>query len=485
MNQHMIDSLREIVGAEGLIDEPFDMQPFLKDWRGMESGSAICVVLPKTTPQVSEVVKLAAEIACPIYLQGGNTGLCFGAVPSKRGNCIIMAMGRMRQIRSIDRASNAIVVDAGAVLGVVHRAAEEIGRSFPLHLGSEGTAQIGGLIATNAGGINAMRYGTMRDLVYGLEFVLPNGEIISDLAPLRKNNIGYDLKHLQIGGEGTLGIVTAACLKLHPAILSDAHAWLSFERPVDALELLERLQDRFDTAILACELLSKSQVALVLKHIKRTRTPFAVAPEWSVLLEMGTPNGATNLRAELEEFLAENFEACRMVDVVVAQDSRQAQSFWHVRHSVSEANKLEGMGLTHDVAVSVSQVPAYLDAGAAILAEHFPSSFPVAICHLGDGNIHYIAMFSDEVWQAVADKAEVTRDVQTKLHDLAIAFGGTFSAEHGIGRKLGSELRRLINPAKYRTLLAIKSAIDPRNILNPGVLLSEQTSDTAPPVAER
>lgn len=479
MTSGLLERLTSIVGPQGLVRSAFDMEPYLEDWRGREKGAAHCVVLPKNTAEVSAIVKLANELGVPVYAQGGNTGLCFGAVPAKSGNCIVLALGRMNAIRSVDRASNCIVVDAGIILETVHKAASNIGKSFPMHLGSEGSAQIGGLVATNAGGTNALRYGNMRDLVYGLEFVLPDGRVISELEPLRKNNIGYDIKHLQIGGEGTLGIVTAASLKLFPALHSDAHAWLSFDDPAKAVALFGRLQDQFDTSIIACELLSRSQVDLVLKHIARARMPFEETPRWTVIMELAAPNSATDLKAELETFLAAEMEQDRLSDAVVAQNSGQADDFWNVRHSVSEANKLEGHGLTHDVAVSVSQVPYFLNAAEQILTDHFPQSFQVVTCHLGDGNIHYIAMFSHDAWNDVADKPDLIKDVQNRTHNLARDSGGTFSAEHGIGRKLTGELVRLTDPSRYEILCKIKSAIDPNNILNPGILLDGNIGNPA------
>lgn len=482
MTSRLLERLSSIVGPQGLIQSAFDMEPYLEDWRGEEKGAAHCVVLPRNTAEVSSVIKLANDLRVPIYTQGGNTGLCYGAVPAKTGDCIVLALARMKNIRSVDRAANCIVVEAGTVLEAVHNAARDIGKNFPMHLGSEGTAQIGGLIATNAGGTNALRYGTMRDLVFGLEFVLPDGRVICDLEPLRKNNIGYDLKQLQIGGEGTLGVITAASLKLFPALKSDAHAWLSFDDPAEAVALFSKLQDQFDTSIIACELLSQSQVDLVLKHIPRTRIPFEKTPAWTVMIELGAPNPATDLKSDLEEFLASQSLECCLLDAVVAQNSGQAEDFWRVRHSVSEANKMEGRGHTHDIAVSVTQVPHFLKAGEAILADYFPQSSQVITCHLGDGNIHYIAMFSNRDWDGIADKPGIVEDLQTQIHDLARASGGTFSAEHGIGRKLKSELIRLTDPSRYEILCKIKSAIDPNNILNPGILLDGEFENPSPDV---
>lgn len=476
MSSGLIANLKDIVGSKGLITDPFDMAPFFEDWRGQKKGVADCVVLPATATEVSDVIRLAIDLGLAVYPQGGNTGLCYGAVPAEANGSIVLSLGRMRNIRSVDRAAGCIVVDGGVVLEAVHDAAMDIGKSFPMHLGSEGTAQIGGLVATNAGGTNALRYGTMRDLVFGLEVVLPDGNILSDLEPLRKNNIGYDLKHLHIGGEGTLGIITGASLKLHPALRSDAHAWLSFDEPVNAVELLEQLQDQFDTSLVAFELLSKSQVELVLRHVPRTRQPFDTVPAWSVLIELGAPNLGRNLKSELEEFLGEHFETVSLRDAVVAQNESQAEDFWHVRHSVSEANKAMGRGHTHDIAVRVSQVPQFLKSAERLLAEKFPRSYPVVTCHLGDGNIHYIAMYSNEDWDRVADKSGLIADLQEQIHDIANGLGGTFSAEHGIGRKLTGELERLSDAGRLSVMRTLKSALDPFNLMNPGVLFrAEQT----------
>ncbi len=472
MKTKLIEQFVDILGPEGVLEDAFDMAPFLEDWRGNSKGDAYCVVSPSSVQQVSDVLRLANELGCPIYLQGGNTGLCHGAVPSKSGHCIVLSLSKMSAIRSLDRLSNCVVVDAGVILERVHAAVAEVGRSFPLHLGSEGTAQVGGLIATNAGGTNALRYGTMRDLVYGLEYVLPSGQIISDLEPLRKNNTGYDIKHLQIGGEGTLGVVTGASLKLHPASMSDAHAWLAFSVPADAVAFLADLQDRFDTSIIAYELLSKSQVDLVLKHLPTTRQPFEESPLWTVMIELGNPNPKAELKSALEEFLAEKFDSRNIVDAVVAQNNGQAADFWQVRHSVSEANKLEGQGLTHDIAVSVSKVPAFLSDAEEILIQYFPHCYPVVTCHLGDGNIHYIAMYSSDVWESQTGQEQIIENIQTRIHDLAISYEGTFSAEHGIGRKLTTELARLTPSAKLDIMRSLKTVLDPKNILNPGILFN-------------
>ena len=469
--QNIAERLRGAVGDAGILTDPFEMAPYLSDWRDRKAGRAECVVLPATTKQTADVVRIARESGRAIFPQGGNTGLCYGAVPSEDGAGIVLGLHRMNRIRDIDKADNAIIVDGGVVLSAIHAAAEDIGRAFPLHLGSEGTAQIGGLISTNAGGTNALRYGTARDLVYGLEVVLADGQVLKDLSPLRKNNTGYDLKHLFIGAEGTLGIITGASLKLHPAIRSAAHAWAAAATPDSALTLLQKLQDRFDTAILACELLSRSQVDLVLRHIPRTRQPFGKTPEWSVLIELGSADGDDDLKTKLEEFLMPILEDGILEDAVVAQNISQSSEFWHVRHSVSEANKLAGYGLTHDISVKISSIPKFIEDCETYISEKFPSSYPVVTCHLGDGNIHYIVMFPKNDWSCIKNASETEQEIQNSIHNIAISHDGSFSAEHGIGRKLTKELKRLTNPTRYSILQKIKSVFDPHSILNPDIIL--------------
>ncbi len=466
-----VAQLRGILNEQSVLTEPADMAPYLSDWRGRRHGTAECVVYPSSAVDVVAIVNAARDAGRPIFLQGGNTGLCYGTVPEGEGLGVVMSLQRMNRIRHIDKADNAIIVDSGVVLGQIHDAADSINRCFPLRLGSEGTAQIGGLVSTNAGGTAALRYGVMRDLIFGLEVVLPNGEILNDLEPLRKDNTGYDLKQLFIGAEGTLGIVTGASLKLHPALKADAHAWVAVPSPAQALALLECLRGQFDTTLLACEFLSRSQVDLVLQHVPRARQPFAETPVWSVLIELGAANADEPLQHRLELALMSLIEEGVATDAVVAQSAQQATDFWHVRHSVSEANKLGGHGLTHDISVRVSAIPAFIADCDAQISSRFPNARSVVTCHLGDGNIHYIVMFEQDDWTRLADSAAaVEKAVQTMVHDIAIAHGGSFSAEHGIGRKLTGELARLMPAPRYQALHAVKGLFDPDNMFNPGVL---------------
>ena len=470
----MLDRLRDIVGDKGLIADPGEMAPWLTDWRERRQGRALCVVAPASTAEVAAVMRLCAEQGQPVFPVGGNTGLCFGAVPEsgraeKPG--IVLSLRRMNKIRAIDRAGNIATVDAGVVLGDLHTAAANAGRQFPLHLGSEGSAQIGGLISTNAGGTGVVRYGPMRDLVAGLEVVLADGRVLDDLAALRKDNTGYMLRHLFIGAEGTLGIITGAALRLHPQTPNTAHAWVSVADPAAAVALLAAMQDRAGSAIQAFELVSASQFELVVRHVERIRIPFDAIPAWSVLIELGSEDGSTDLGAILEEVVGDCLEKGTVVDAVVAASQQQADEFWHVRHSVSEANKKEGIGVVHDVAVRTSDVAGFIAAADVVAAARYPQAVTQVVCHLGDGNVHYILMFQRAFWASLPDTEAFALEVEQAVHDVAARFRGTFSAEHGVGRKLTEELERLADPLRYELMGKVKALFDPHELMNPGVLL--------------
>lgn len=470
----MLDRLRDIVGDKGLIADPGEMAPWLTDWRERRKGRALCVVAPASTAEVAAVMRLCAEEGQPVFPVGGNTGLCFGAVPES-GHAdrpgIVLSLRRMNKIRAIDRAGNVATVDAGVVLGDLHAAAAEAGRQFPLHLGSEGSAQIGGLISTNAGGTGVVRYGPMRDLVAGLEIVLADGRVLDDLAALRKDNTGYMLRHLFIGAEGTLGIITGAALRLHPQTPNTAHAWVSVADPAAAVALLAAMQDRVGSAIQAFELVSASQFELVVRHVERIRIPFDAIPAWSVLIELGSEDASTGLGAVLEDVLGTCLEDGTVLDAVVATSQQQADEFWHVRHSVSEANKKEGIGVVHDVAVRTSDVADFIAAADLVAAERYPQAVTQVVCHLGDGNVHYILMFQRTFWATLGDTEAFALEVEQAVHDVAARFRGTFSAEHGVGRKLTEELERLADPLRYELMGKVKALFDPHNLMNPGVLL--------------
>jgi FAD/FMN-containing dehydrogenase len=475
----VLETLRGIVGDKGLVTDPAEMEPWLIDWRQRRRGHALAVVQPASTAEVSAVVALCAAQGQPIFPAGGNTGLCFGAVPeSDRADKpgIVLSLRRMNRIRAIDRATGVATVDAGVVLGDLHNAATEAGRQFPLHLGSEGSAQIGGLISTNAGGTGVVRYGPMRDLVAGLEVVLADGRVLTDLAALRKDNTGYMLRHLFIGAEGTLGIITGAALRLHPQTPNTAHAWVATADPAAAVALLAALQDRAGSYVQAFELVSASQFELVRRHAERVRFPFAEIPAWSVLIELGSEDATTALSAILEEVVGAALEGGEVIDAVIATSEQQAADFWHIRHSVSEANKKEGISITHDVAVRSSDVAPFIAAADEVAAARFPQALTEVVCHLGDGNVHYILMFQRDFWARLPDEDAFALEVERAIHDVAARFGGTFSAEHGVGRKLTEELERLADPLRYELMTKVKALFDPQNLINPGVLLAPKVT---------
>lgn len=466
-------ALTEIVGGKNCLTSPYDVEPFVDDWRGYGRGSALAVVLPAATQEVSKVMAYAAQHGIAVVPQGGNTGLSLGATPLGLEEPIILCLRRLAGIREVDKASNVLVVEAGVTLTGAHMAAEADERRIPLNLGSEGTAQVGGLVSTNAGGTSALRYGPMRDLVCGIEVVLPDGRILTDLTALKKNNTGYDLKHLFIGAEGTLGVVTAVALRMHPPVRTVGHAWMALSSFEASTRVLTKLQDRFDTAIQAAELVSGNEIALVLKHIPRTRLPFDTLPEVSLMVELGVSDGGVNLQEQLESWLEEVFEEGDILDAFIAQNQAQANDIWHVRHSVSEANKIHGHSLSHDVAVRTSKVPELILRGTAAVKARYPQAQVLIVSHLGDGNVHFIPHFTHAEWAEFTDPKAVTEDVMQIVHDLVDELGGSFSAEHGIGRKLVDELARRADPTRFAVMQAIQNLIDPDGRMNPGALFCQ------------
>ncbi len=477
MSDTLLERLAAIVSANGLITQG-DRSRYLVDWRGWLHGDARAVVLPRCTDEVAAVVRLAASEGVPIVPQGGNTSMCYGSVPNSGDKGIVLNLSRMNAIRELDRRGSVAIVEAGCILSTLHQQSAKIGRRFPLHLGAEGSAQIGGLISSNAGGTGALRYGPMRDLVMGLEVVLPDGRRLSDLNALRKDNRGYNLNHLFIGAEGTLGVVTAAALKLHPLLNAEAHAFVSLQNPDAALDLLARLQERFDTALQAFELLSGSQISIVEDMLSKVRSPLAEQPDWAVVIHLGDSDPAAGLQQGLEELLGEELEAGRLLDAVIAQNTRQAEAFWTLRHSVTEANLKAGFGTTLDASVRVSAVPGFIEEASAELVAAYPDAEPVVVSHMGDGNVHFISMFRFDRQGPDRDPKQTADAVQRMINAIALKHGGSFSAEHGIGRKLAGELKRLTDPDRYEAMLSIKQMFDPQGIMNPGVLFPNPPSRT-------
>ncbi|WP_138467114.1 FAD-binding oxidoreductase [Poseidonocella sp. HB161398] len=445
-----------------------EMAPHFTDWRRRYSGRARAVAFPGTVEAVAAVVRLCHETGTPVWPQGGNTGICGGSVPGGDGAGIVLCLGRLNRIRDVSPGDDSITVDAGVTLQAVQEAAEGIGRLFPLSLGAEGSCQIGGNIATNAGGTAVVRYGTMRDLVLGVEAVLADGTVWNGLRSLRKNNTGLDLKQLMIGTEGTLGIVTGATLRLFPRPVSRVTALLHFTSAAEVLETAQAMRAAFPGEVDALELLSASQVEIVARHFPQLALPLPGGAAWSLLVEIAGGRAEEEMLDGLAAALEPMLEAGTLVDAVIGQNARQREAIWAQRHTVTEANVREGMGLTHDIAVPIARIGDFLAEAEAMLAEHYPQARQVVVSHVGDGNLHWIAMFSHEDWAGIPDPEAVQADLDRRAYDIAHAMGGTFSAEHGVGSIHIGEMRRYKDPAELALMRTVKAALDPAGILNPG-----------------
>jgi D-lactate dehydrogenase (cytochrome) len=462
-----------------VVEAAHEMQPHLVDWRKRHFGKAQAVVFPGTVDAVAAIIRQCAERRVPVYPQGGNTSVCGGSVPDERGDGIVLNLRRMNLVRRLDADDNSMVVEAGCVLAAVQEAARNADRLFPMSLGAEGSCQIGGNIATNAGGTAVVRYGNMRDLVLGLEAVLPDGTVWNGLRTLRKNNSGYDLKNLFIGSEGTLGVVTAAALKLFPLPRHTITAFVALALIEDAAALACEVQTQFPGLVSAIELVSASEMELVIRHVPGTVRPLATAAPWYALVEISGSEQEAVMAERLGAMLEPAMVTGSVLDATIATSERQRRQLWHIRHHVTEANVKEGMGITHDIAVPPASVARFVQRAEAALAVHFPQATPVIVGHLGDGNIHYIAMFPHVVWAGIPDKAAVTASLNHMLYDIAAELGGTFSAEHGVGSIHVDDMDRYKPAAELALMRTIKKALDPLGIMNPGRVLSNGSGATS------
>jgi len=467
-SQALLDRLSALLGPKGFTADAAGMEPWLTDWRGRYRGAAAAMLSPSATAQVSEIVRLCAGEGVAIVPQGGNSSMVGGATPDAGGAALLLSMRRMNRIRSLDPDANLAVCEAGVVLATLHEAALAQGRRFPLTLGARGSATVGGLVSTNAGGTQVLRFGTMRGLVAGIEAVLPDGSVLDGLAALKKDNRGYDLKHLLIGAEGTLGIVTAASLKLIPAAAGRAVAWVGVETPEAALALLRHCETALGDAVEGFELVPSSALDLVLRHIPGSRPPLAEAQPWNVLVEAVGADPEPNLSAALAQALERGLAA----DAAVAASEAQAEAFWRLRDSISEAERKDGPAAKHDISVAVAAMPRFMTEAAAAVEARFPGTRASAFGHLGDGNVHFNVRAPEgagAVWLEEAGGA-----VTAFVHDLVTAAGGSISAEHGIGQMKRAELARLGDPARLAAMRAIKQALDPKGIMNPGKLVPSE-----------
>jgi FAD/FMN-containing dehydrogenase len=466
--QQLIATAGPILGARGVITDPADIAPWLSDWRGRVHGAAPAILAPASTDEVAAVVRLAVEHRVPLVPQGGNTGMAAGATPPADGGAILLSLRRMNRIRSISAENRVAVAEAGVVLQTLHHAANEAGMRFPLTLGARGSCTIGGLTSTNAGGTQVLKFGTMRALIAGVEAVLPDGSVHSGLSGLKKDNRGYSLDQLLIGAEGTLGVVTAVALKLVPAIAARAVAWAAVDSPARALDLLRFLEAR-TTSIEGFELVPEDSLGLVLKHIPGTRSPLTAGHPWHVLVEATTADAQHDIAAELQALLGAALEQGIVRDAAIAASEAQAEAFWKLRDSISEAERAEGPTLAHDISVPVAAMPEFLVRAAAEVERAFPGVVASGFGHLGDGNIHFHVRSNG---RAAADWYDAEGEAITRLvDDLVTAAGGSISAEHGIGQLKRAELARLAPPGDLAAQRAIKQALDPLGIMNPGKLV--------------
>ena len=467
----LIEKLRSIVGPQGLLTDKNDVEPYVHDWRGIYVGETAVVVRPANTEEVAAVVGACAESRTSVVPQGGNTGMCMAAVPRVGRDEIVLSLARMNRIRNADPLNNTLTAEAGVVLATIQQSAAAIDRFFPLSLGAEGSCTIGGNLSTNAGGVNVLRYGNTRDLVLGLEVVLPDGRVWDGLRSLRKDNTGYDLKQLFIGAEGTLGVITAAVLKLFPRPSASATAWAAVKGPEAALELLALLRRHCGDRINAFELISRACLELVVRHVPGTRDPLADRHEWYVLTELADSQPGEKLRHELETALQDALEAGLVLDATIAESGNQSQALWRIRESIPEAARGEsGMLYRHDVSVAVSAVPEFVREAGPALEKRFPGAQVICFGHLGDGNLHYNAFVPGRSRSDAA--ARDAHDVTDLIYDIVQRFGGSFSAEHGIGLAKVNELVRYKSPVEVDLMRSIKRTLDPHGLMNPGKVLS-------------
>ncbi|WP_137391580.1 FAD-binding oxidoreductase [Rhodoligotrophos defluvii] len=469
-NGSFIADVTRIVGEENCLTDPAAQVPYLSDFRGLYHGRAAAVVKPSDTVQVAEVVTLCGRRGRPIVPRGGNTGLCGGTAPSAQEDGIILSLERMNRVRSHDLVNNTITVEAGCILQVLQGKATALKRHFPLSLGAEGSCQIGGNIATNAGGTAVLRYGNMRELVLGLEVVLPSGQILSDLRGLRKNNTGYDLKQLFVGSEGTLGIITAATLKLFPERRQTESALVAVADLNAVLTLYADVRDQADEFLTAFELLPRNGIEMALAYVPGLEDPLEQQSSWYVLIELSSSQTAVPLRPVIEDILASNFAAERVLDGTIAVSTREAQMFWRIREACVEAQRLAGPSFKHDVSMPLNMIPRFIESATAEIGRRFPAVEVVAFGHVGDGNIHFNICCGRE--QSPDDFFELAKPVETIVYDQVAAVGGSFSAEHGVGLLKRDALIRYGAADAVEMMACIKRLLDPGNILNPGKVLA-------------
>lgn len=469
--QQALKKFEECLGPKGFSTDQADMEPWLTDWRGRYTGKASALLSPASTQEVADIVRIAGDEKVALVPQGGNSGMVAGATPDESGNAVLLSLRRMNRISGYDPDTKTIACEAGVILQNLHDYAAQHDRRFPLTLGGKGSATVGGLVSTNAGGTQVLRHGTMRALIEGIEAVLPDGSIYNGLSPLKKDNRGYDLKQLLIGAEGTIGIITGAILSTEPALIDRCAVWAGVNSPETAHGLLREMQNAAADALEGFEIIPQEALENVLTHIEGTRAPLAGKHSWHVLMEFVRSNADADDPATLaERCLAPVLEKGMIEDAAISSSEAQTEEFWKLRDSIAEAERAEGPALQHDISVPVSDMARFISEESPKVEAAFEGCSVIAFGHLGDGNIHYHVK-APKGARAQEWYGEQSDPISAFVYDRVQAYNGSISAEHGIGQLKRGELARLADPARLYALRGIKMALDPDNIMNPGKLV--------------
>jgi FAD/FMN-containing dehydrogenase len=466
------ERLRKLLGADSVLTDPADCAPFLVDHLGRCRGRAFAVAQPNSVAQIAQLLALCDAERIGVVPHGGNTGYCGGAIPDESGRQLVLSLRRLNRIRSLDADNYSLIAEAGCVLAQVQAAAEAAERFFPLSIGSQGSCQVGGNLSTNAGGVNVLRYGMTRDLVLGLEVVLPGGRVLDGLTTLRKDNTGYDIKSLFLGAEGTLGVITAASFKLFPQIRARATALAAIPDVRAAVMLLGELRAASGDRVSSFELIPRVGIELTSRYIPGVTDPLAAAYDWYVLCELSSSRAAEPLDAVLEEALGAALAKGLVLDAALVRSERERAALWKLRESIPEAQRHEGASLKHDISLPVATLPDFVARAAPWVREQVPEGRLVAYGHVGDGNLHFnISQLPGSDRERFLARAD---SVRRAIHDLVRDFAGSFSAEHGVGRLKVKELERYASPLELELMRAVKNAFDPHGIMNPGKILRER-----------
>ncbi|HCK76090.1 MAG TPA: hydroxyacid dehydrogenase [Gammaproteobacteria bacterium] len=470
----LLSRLRDILDDRDIITDRAEAEPYLEERRGRFRGESDVIVRPRDVAEVQAVVRACLSEKTSLVPQGGNTGLCGGAV-AESGQ-VIVSLGRLNKVRHLDRANNTMTVEAGCVLADLQIRARDAHRFFPLSLGAEGSCQIGGNLATNAGGINVLRYGNAREQVLGIEAVMPNGELFSDLHGLRKNNTGYDLKQLLIGSEGTLGVITAATLKLYPHPDQSITALAALRDLQSSISFLEYAQSGSGGTLCSFELMPRIGLDFACRHVVGCSDPMTTPHDWYVLLSLQASGDAIDVEILLSRILETAFEAGEITDAVVASSEQQAQDLWKLREGLVEGQRFEGGSIKHDISVPVSKVPEFIDRASETVTQRVPGIRPCPFGHVGDGNIHF--NLSQPVEMDGTAFLALWEEINYLVHDQVAELGGSFSAEHGVGISKIDEMYRYKDPTALAIMATIKRALDPDNLFNPGKVIPAPDTDT-------